>query len=75
MRDEVKGYSETGLTGYDFIIYKNGERYATITDSTNFIDREGSCEDQYAVTPVLKVRKVNSVKAFVHLYREAITSI
>jgi hypothetical protein len=54
MRDEVSGYSETGLTGYDFIIYKNRERYARITDSTNFIDPKGSGDDQYAVAPVFE---------------------
>ncbi len=63
MRDEVNGYSETGLTGYDFIIYKNGERYATITDSTNFIDREGSCEDQYTLAPIFEGQEGEQCKA------------
>lgn len=40
MLDEVKGYSETGLTGTDFVIYKNGEKLATVTDSTILMKRE-----------------------------------
>ena len=49
MLDEVKGYSKTGLTGTDFVIYKNGIQIATVTDSTNYLDAEGTMEDTYAV--------------------------
>lgn len=51
-RQEVAGYCETGLTGVDFYVYRNGERIALVTDSTNFLDREGCQEDSYAVAPV-----------------------
>jgi len=49
MKDEVSGYSSTGLTGTDFIVYKNGELLTTVTDSTNFVDEEGTSEDQYSI--------------------------
>jgi rhamnogalacturonan lyase-like protein len=40
--DEVTGASETGMTGADFRVYRDGERLATVTDSTNYLDTEGS---------------------------------
>lgn len=54
MIDEVEGYSETGMTGTDYIIYKNDRRLVTVTDSTNYIDTEGTMEDEYRVAPVNK---------------------
>ncbi len=50
--DEVDGYCDTGMTGTDFILYRNGERLAEITDSTNYLDKEGSKQDVYAVAAV-----------------------
>ena len=47
--NEVDGYSETGLTGVDFIVYKNGQKIAIITDSTNYIDEQGTMQDEYTV--------------------------
>lgn len=47
--NEVYGYSETGLTGVDFIIYRNGKKIAFITDSTNYIDEQGTMQDEYSV--------------------------
>lgn len=52
MLDEVKGYDKTGLTGSDFYIYKNGEKIASVTDSTNYIDTGGTLEDFYSVAPI-----------------------
>lgn len=49
MRDEVEGYNETGMTGTDYVLYKNGEKIATITDSTNYLDKDGTPEDTYSV--------------------------
>lgn len=51
-RQEVKGYRETGLTGTDFYVYRNDRRIALVTDSTNYLDREGCGQDTYAVAPV-----------------------
>ncbi|MBA4686095.1 MAG: rhamnogalacturonan lyase [Candidatus Galacturonibacter soehngenii] len=52
MIDEVDGYSDTGLTGADFIIYKNEKRLALVTDSTNYLDEEGSEADTYQVAAI-----------------------
>lgn len=50
--EEVDGYCETGLTGTDYIVYRNDAPIAAVTDSTNYLDLEGSGEDRYAVAPV-----------------------
>lgn len=39
---EATGHSATGLTGADFHVYRDGRRIATVTDSTNYLDRAGS---------------------------------
>lgn len=46
---EVSGYTKTGMSGTDYVVYKNGEKLALVTDSTNYLDREGTSEDTYAV--------------------------
>ena len=58
--EEVDGYSETGLTGVNFRIYRNGEPIALITDSTNYLDCEGTKEDLYSVAPVRSNQKNNA---------------
>lgn len=52
LRREVDGYSATGLTGADFVVYKNGAPLATVADSTNYLDPSGNRSDQYAVAAV-----------------------
>ncbi len=49
MLDEVTGYTKTGMSGTDFVVYRNGEKLAKVTDSTNYLDGEGTAEDEYAV--------------------------
>lgn len=49
---EVDGYSDTGLTGTDYKVYRNDTAIAIVTDSTNYLDPEGGEEDCYAVAPV-----------------------
>lgn len=49
MKDEVTGYSDTGLTGKNFIVYKNDVEIARVTDSTNYIDKTGTENDLYSV--------------------------
>lgn len=51
-REEVTGYAKTGLTGTDFAVFKNGAKLAVVTDSTNYLDLDGTMEDEYAVAPV-----------------------
>ncbi len=50
---EVDGYCRTGLTGADFAVYRNGEKLAVVTDSTNYLDCTGTKEDSYQVAPVI----------------------
>lgn len=52
LSDEVSGYSDTGLTGTDFAVYRNAVRIALVTDSTNYLDQEGTAGDCYTVAPV-----------------------
>lgn len=52
MLDEVTGYAKTGMSGTNFIVYKNGEKLAEVTDSTNYLDREGTTDDEYTVESV-----------------------
>ncbi len=54
MLEEVDGYSATGLTGTNFRVYKNGQPIALVTDSTNYLDENGTQEDSYSVAPVGK---------------------
>ncbi|WP_373264408.1 rhamnogalacturonan lyase family protein [Hungatella hathewayi] len=49
---EVSGYCRTGLTGTDFIVCKNGTQIARVTESTNYLDTEGTEADVYSVIPV-----------------------
>ena len=49
LRSEVNGWTETGLAGADFVVYKNGEKLAVVTDRTSFRDERGTAEDTYAV--------------------------
>ena len=49
---EVSGYCDTGMTGTDFYVYRNGERIAQVGTSTNYLDSAGSAGDGYAVAPV-----------------------
>ncbi len=57
MADEVNGYNETGVTGADFKIYRNGNCIATVTSSTNFLDTEGKETDSYQVAAVTDSRE------------------
>ncbi len=49
MKSEVDGYTETGLSGVDFDVVKNGEIIARVCDSTNYLDVGGTINDVYQV--------------------------
>lgn len=51
-REEALGACRTGLTGTDYRVYRNGRAVADVTDSTNYLDREGGGGDRYAVAPL-----------------------
>jgi hypothetical protein len=50
LANEATGSSATGLTGANFAVYRDGRRIATVTDSTNFLDREGTATSRYRVS-------------------------
>lgn len=50
--EEVTGYTDTGMSGTDYMVYKNGKKLALVTDSTNYLDREGTLQDTYSVAAV-----------------------
>ena len=51
-KSEVRGFGKTGLTGTDFALFRDGEQIALVTDSTNYLDREGTANSRYQVAPV-----------------------
>lgn len=53
--NEVWGYDENkkGMTGADFSIYRNEEKIAVVTDSTNYLDKDGNLHDIYSVASVV----------------------
>jgi hypothetical protein len=59
LKAEVSGSSPTGLTGADFHVYRDGRRLATVTDSTNYLDRSGSAAARYRVAAVVRGVEVN----------------
>ncbi|WP_427116440.1 rhamnogalacturonan lyase [Pseudarthrobacter scleromae] len=57
---EAAGSSATGLTGTDFNVYRDGEKLATVTDSTNFQDADGTAASGYQVRAVVGGVEVDS---------------
>ncbi len=51
LRQEVQGSTKERIIGADFEVYRNGEKIALVTDSTNYLDAEGRSHDAYAVAP------------------------
>ena len=50
---EVTGRSDSGMTGADFRVYRDGEPIATVTDSTNYRDPDGTQTAQYRVAALV----------------------
>ena len=50
---EASGATATGLAGPDFAVYRDGARVATVTDSTNYADADGSATSEYSVVPIV----------------------
>ena len=49
LRSEWRGHCDTGLTGKVFRVYRNGREIALVTDSTNYLDPDGTVNDSYQV--------------------------
>ncbi|WP_194395677.1 rhamnogalacturonan lyase [Microbacterium atlanticum] len=43
--------TDTGVSGPSFAVFRDGERIATVGDSTNYADPEGTADSQYTVAP------------------------
>ncbi|MFD0591872.1 hypothetical protein ACFQZ4_04300 [Catellatospora coxensis] len=50
---EVSGRTDTGMAGPAFHVYRDGQRIATVTDSTNHLDRDGTAGSAYQVAAVV----------------------
>ncbi|UZX01590.1 rhamnogalacturonan lyase [Arthrobacter sp. CDRTa11] len=50
---EATGSTATGLTGTDFAVYRDGQKLATVTDSTNYLDAGGTAASAYEVRAVV----------------------
>ena len=53
LADEVTAYSDDGLRGTDFNVYRDGELITTTETSTNYVDHEGTSESEYYVSAVI----------------------
>ncbi len=51
---EATGAGETGVTGAEFAVYRDGERIATVADSTTYLDAAGNTASEYRVAPVFE---------------------
>ncbi|MFD1955545.1 rhamnogalacturonan lyase [Paenibacillus thailandensis] len=68
---EVTGSSGQGLTGPAFNVYRDGTKIATVTDSTNYLDKEGFSSSSYyvaAVTGGTETDHSASVKPWANAY-------
>ncbi|WP_198586974.1 rhamnogalacturonan lyase [Glycomyces xiaoerkulensis] len=59
LADEVSGYNDSGLTGADFNVYRDGERIASVSDSTNYLDADGADDSDYRVVAVVDGQEVD----------------
>src|SRR5690606_12907498 len=56
---EVTGHAATGMSGADFHVYRDGDLIATVTDSTNYLDQDGSADSSYRVAVVVDGAEVD----------------
>src|SRR5690625_776481 len=59
LANEVTGHSDNGLTGADFHGYRDDEKIATVTDSTNFLDEKGEEASEYYISAVIDGEEVD----------------
>jgi hypothetical protein len=53
LASEVTGAGPTGQTGPAFVVSRDGEAIATVTDSTNFADPDGDADSSYTVATLV----------------------
>ncbi|WP_253957894.1 rhamnogalacturonan lyase [Metabacillus halosaccharovorans] len=59
LANEVSGYSDSGLTGVNFHVYRDGKKIGTVKDSTNFLDQNGTETSKYYVSAVKDGKEVD----------------
>ncbi|MDQ0207816.1 rhamnogalacturonan lyase family protein [Alkalicoccobacillus murimartini] len=59
LKQEVDGHSESGLTGVDFNVYRDGSKIAEVTDSTNYLDEEGTGDSEYTIKAVDEGKEID----------------
>ena len=52
LKEEVTGWTGTGLAGTDFAVYRDGKEIARVADSTNYLDPDGGMDSVYQVAPI-----------------------
>ncbi len=61
--NEVTGYSATGMTGTNFNVYRDGQKIASVDDSTNYADASGTVASKYYVAAVVNGKEVDQSAA------------
>lgn len=59
LANEVTGCSQTGLTGANFNVYRDGVKIASVEDSTNYLDKQGTSASKYYVRAVINGKEVD----------------
>jgi rhamnogalacturonan endolyase len=71
---EVTGHSSGGMTGADFRVYRDGDIIATVTDSTNFLDKNGTVGARYRVEAVVDDKRMD-ITAPVRAWSDSFTEL
>lgn len=58
LANEVTGYSNTGLEGANFNVYRDGTKIATVEESTNYVDEEGTAASEYYVSAIIDGQEI-----------------
>lgn len=59
LANEVTGYSEAGLTGANFNLYRNGKKIASVKNSTNYLDEFGTGKAEYYLKVLVDGKEVH----------------
>ncbi|MCR5421363.1 MAG: rhamnogalacturonan lyase [Lachnospiraceae bacterium] len=61
---EATGSNDTGLTGTDYEIYRNDILIDTVSNSTNYLDKDGTVKDLYSICPIYNSDLKEKMKEF-----------
>lgn len=70
---EVTGAGRKGMTGPDFVVFRDGKALTTVTDSTNYLDPAGTPTSVYQVAPTGKGPKKKGPKKDINAYAKVIS--